>query len=41
MFYIVLAFLWISTLLYVIMGGADFGAGIVEFFSKKRAKDSK
>ncbi|PWN71890.1 cytochrome D ubiquinol oxidase subunit II [Chryseobacterium phosphatilyticum] len=38
MFYIVLAFLWISTLLYVIMGGADFGAGIVEFFSRKRAK---
>ncbi|WP_412850743.1 cytochrome d ubiquinol oxidase subunit II [Chryseobacterium sp. PMSZPI] len=38
MFYIVLTFLWISTLLYVIMGGADFGAGIVEFFSRKRAK---
>lgn len=38
MFYIVLAFLWISTLLYVIMGGADFGAGIVEFFSRKGAK---
>ncbi|MDR6528646.1 cytochrome d ubiquinol oxidase subunit II [Chryseobacterium rhizosphaerae] len=39
MFYIVLAFLWISTFLYVMMGGADFGAGIVEFFSRKRAKD--
>lgn len=38
MFYIVLAFLWISTLLYIIMGGADFGAGIVEFFSRKKDK---
>jgi cytochrome d ubiquinol oxidase subunit II len=33
MLYIVIAFLWVSLLIYLIMGGADFGAGILELFS--------
>ncbi|UMQ42035.1 cytochrome d ubiquinol oxidase subunit II [Chryseobacterium sp. Y16C] len=39
MIYVVIGFLWLSICLYVILGGADFGAGIVEFFTKKRARD--
>lgn len=35
MIYIVIAFLWVSLLLYLLMGGADFGAGILELFSAK------
>jgi cytochrome d ubiquinol oxidase subunit II len=38
MLYVVMAFLWASILLYVIMGGADFGAGILEFFSTRNSK---
>ena len=33
MLYVVLTFLLVSLLLYVILAGADFGAGIVELFS--------
>lgn len=39
MIYIVIGFLWLSICAYVILGGADFGAGIVELFTKKRARD--
>lgn len=39
MIYVVIAFLWISICLYVITGGADFGAGIIELFSKKSYRD--
>lgn len=39
MIYVVMAFLWTSILLYVLMGGADFGAGILEFLSTKRSKE--
>jgi cytochrome bd ubiquinol oxidase subunit II len=35
MFYIVLLFLGLSLLMYLLFGGADFGAGILEAFSKK------
>jgi len=35
MIYIVLAFLAVSLLLYVLLAGADFGAGIIELFSSK------
>ena len=35
MLYVVLTFLMVSLLLYVILAGADFGAGIVELFSSK------
>ncbi len=38
MLYIVISFLWFSLLIYLIMGGADFGAGILELFT---AKDQK
>lgn len=35
MIYVVLSFLAVSMLLYVLLAGADFGAGIVELFSSK------
>ncbi len=36
MLYIVLSFLMIALVLYVLLAGADFGAGIVELFSSKQ-----
>lgn len=36
---IVLFFVFFSLLLYVVLGGADFGAGILELFSSKKNKD--
>lgn len=36
MTYVVIAFLWVSILLYLLMGGADFGAGIIELFTTKK-----
>lgn len=36
MLYVVIGFLWLSICLYVILGGADFGAGIVELFTKEK-----
>jgi cytochrome d ubiquinol oxidase subunit II len=43
MIYVVVIFLWTSILLYLLLGGADFGAGIIELFSGKaeRAKTRK
>jgi cytochrome bd ubiquinol oxidase subunit II len=38
MLYVVLFFLMVSLLLYVILAGADFGAGIVELFSSKKSQ---
>ncbi|NAW50080.1 cytochrome d ubiquinol oxidase subunit II [Elizabethkingia argentiflava] len=38
MIYVVIGFLWLSICLYLILGGADFGAGIVELFTHKNAK---
>ncbi|WP_417886862.1 cytochrome d ubiquinol oxidase subunit II [Zunongwangia sp.] len=38
MLYVVLFFLLFALLLYVLLGGADFGAGIVELFSSKENK---
>ncbi len=35
MLYVVIAYLWVSVLLYLLMGGADFGAGIIELFTSK------
>ncbi|WP_114789357.1 cytochrome d ubiquinol oxidase subunit II [Niabella yanshanensis] len=40
MIYVVMAYLWASVLLYVLMGGADFGAGVLEFLSTSKSKDS-
>lgn len=39
MIYVVMAYLWASVLLYVLMGGADFGAGVLEFLSTAKSKD--
>ncbi|MCP9749824.1 cytochrome d ubiquinol oxidase subunit II [Ferruginibacter sp. HRS2-29] len=36
MLYVVIAYLWVSVLLYLLMGGADFGAGIIELFTSKK-----
>ena len=36
MIYVVIGFLWLSVCLYLILGGADFGAGIVELMTKKK-----
>jgi cytochrome bd ubiquinol oxidase subunit II len=33
MLYIVIAFLWLAILFYLVLGGADFGAGILEIFT--------
>lgn len=38
MIYVIIAFLWLSICLYIILGGADFGAGIVELFTHKKAR---
>ncbi|OKS85633.1 cytochrome d ubiquinol oxidase subunit II [Mucilaginibacter polytrichastri] len=38
MIYVVIGFLWISLLIYLLMGGADFGAGILELFTSKTNK---
>jgi len=35
MLYVIIAFLWLAILLYLVLGGADFGAGIVELFTAK------
>lgn len=35
MLYILIGFLWFSLLIYLIMGGADYGTGILELFSTK------
>lgn len=39
MLYIVITFLWTSILLYLLLGGADYGAGIIELFTSKRNKE--
>lgn len=36
MIYVVIIFLWLSVCLYLILGGADFGAGIVELLTPKK-----
>ncbi len=38
MLYVVIIFLWTSILLYLLLGGADFGAGIIELFTSKKNK---
>jgi cytochrome d ubiquinol oxidase subunit II len=39
MIYVVIAFLWVSICLYLITGGADFGAGIIELFSRNSYRE--
>ncbi|ANI89257.1 cytochrome D ubiquinol oxidase subunit II [Arachidicoccus ginsenosidimutans] len=38
MLYVVIAFLWMSIWLYLLFGGADFGAGILELFTREQNK---
>lgn len=40
MVYVIIAYLWLSLYLYLILGGADFGVGVMELFSKKKNKDT-
>jgi len=35
MVYVVIIFLWTAVLLYVLLGGADYGAGIIELFTSR------
>ncbi len=39
MLYVVIVFLGLSVLLYILMGGADFGAGIVEMVTPDKMRD--
>ncbi len=39
MLHIVIGLLWISLLIYRLMGGADYGAGILELFSSGKEKE--
>jgi cytochrome bd ubiquinol oxidase subunit II len=39
MVYVVIIYLWTAILLYLLLGGADFGAGIIELFTSDRNKD--
>lgn len=38
MIYVVIVFLWTAILLYILLGGADFGAGIIELMTSKTNK---
>jgi cytochrome d ubiquinol oxidase subunit II len=38
MLYVVIGFLWLALLLYLLLGGADFGAGIIELFTTEDNK---
>lgn len=38
MLYVVMIYLWASILLYLLLGGADFGAGIIELFTSRKNK---
>jgi len=39
MSYVILGFLWVSFLIYLLTGGADYGVGILEWFSAKQYKE--
>ena len=39
MLYVVIIFLWVALWFYLLFGGADFGAGILELFTRSRNKD--
>lgn len=40
MLYVVIVYLWAAILLYLLLGGADFGAGIIELFTSPANKKS-
>ncbi len=39
MVYVVMIYLWTAILLYLLLGGADFGAGVIELFTSENNKD--
>src|SRR5450631_4541526 len=39
MVYVVIIYLWTALLLYLLLGGADFGAGIIELFTSDKNKN--
>jgi cytochrome bd ubiquinol oxidase subunit II len=39
MIYVVIVFLYLSILMYLVLGGADFGAGIIELFTSQKNKN--
>lgn len=39
MLYVVIFFLWVSVLFYLLFGGADFGAGIIELFTSQKNRE--
>jgi cytochrome d ubiquinol oxidase subunit II len=39
MIYVVIVYLWTAILLYLLLGGADFGAGIIELFTSEKNKN--
>lgn len=39
MLYVVMIYLWVAILLYLLLGGADFGAGIIELFTSGQNKN--
>lgn len=41
MLYVVIAFLGVSLFLYCLLGGADFGAGVLEMFLGKKRRDAQ
>jgi len=38
MSYVIIGFLWVALLIYILTGGADYGAGILECFSSEQKK---
>ena len=40
MLYVVMIYLWAAILLYLLLGGADFGAGIIELLTSRRNRSS-
>jgi cytochrome bd ubiquinol oxidase subunit II len=38
--YVVIVYLWLSILLYLILGGADFGAGIIELVTARKDRSA-
>ena len=38
MIFVVMAYLWLAILLYILLGGADFGAGIIELLTSEKNK---
>jgi cytochrome d ubiquinol oxidase subunit II len=40
MHYVVITYLCLAILLYLLLGGADFGAGIMELFTRRKNRSA-